>query len=308
MKKDLLSIYDLSLSEIEEIFELAARLKAVHKRGERYTPLTGKTLAMIFEKPSTRTRVSFEVGMHQLGGHALFLSPRDIQLGRVETVSDTARVLSRYVDGIVVRTYSQARVEELARHSSVPVINGLSDLTHPCQILADLFTLKEKVGRLRGLKVAYIGDGNNVAHSWLYGAAKTGIDLSIARPRGYGPDEKVLSKALKEAKTSGARLEVLDDPAQAAKGADVLYTDVWASMGQEEEHSKRIEAFKGFQVNQEMVSIAKKEVLVMHCLPAHRGEEITDEVLDGPHSIVLDQAENRLHVQKAILVKLLGKG
>ncbi|MBI5167432.1 MAG: ornithine carbamoyltransferase [candidate division NC10 bacterium] len=306
MKKDLLSIHDLSLSEIEGIFELAAELKARQKRGERYTPLMGKTLAMIFEKPSTRTRVSFEVGMHQLGGHALFLNPRDIQLGRVETVADTARVLSRYVDGILIRTYSQERVEELACHSSVPVINGLSDLTHPCQILADLFTVKEKRGELKGLKVAYIGDGNNVAHSWLYGAAKTGIDLSIARPRGFGPDEGVLSKALKDAEASGARLKVMDDPIQAAKGADVLYTDVWASMGQEEEHAKRVKAFKGFQVNQGLVAIAKRDVLVMHCLPAHRDEEITDEVLDGPHSIVLDQAENRLHVQKAILVKLLG--
>ncbi len=305
MTKDLLSIRGLTASEIDGLFDLAADLKAQQRKGVAHPLLAGKTLGMIFEKPSLRTRVTFEVGMAQLGGRAIYLAPTDTQLGIRETVKDVAKNLERWVDGIMARTFTHQTVEELARHAAIPVINGLSDLTHPCQILADLFTLREKCGPLRDVKVAYIGDGNNVCHSWLYGAAKTAIDLNVACPKEYEPDADVMAFARQEAQASGGRIALLDDARAAAKGADVLYTDVWTSMGQESEAAKRRRDFQGFQVNAALMGLAKPGVLVMHCLPAHRGEEITDEVLDGPHSIVYDQAENRLHVQKAILVKLL---
>jgi len=306
MKKDLLRVADLNREEIEDLLNLARELKAKQKGGQRVTPLLGKTLGLIFEKSSTRTRVSFEVGTYQLGGQSLFLSSKDLQLGRGETIPDTARVLSRYLDGLVIRTFGHEIVEEMARHAAIPIINGLTDQHHPCQVLADLLTIQEKRQRLHGLKISYVGDGNNMANSWLEGAAKLGLHLTLACPSGYEPDSETCQEALKEAAKSGAKIEVTHEPQKAAAGADVLYTDVWASMGQEQEHQKRLSAFQGFQLNQSLLRLAKPEVLVMHCLPAHRGEEITDEVLDGPHSIVWDQAENRLHLQKAILVKWLG--
>ena len=306
MKKDLLSIKELTPTEIEALFSLAADLKEQQRKGIAHPLLAGKSLAMIFEKPSLRTRVTFAVGMAQLGGHAHCLMPADIQLGARETVKDVAKNLERWVDGIMARTFRHQTVEELARHASVPVINGLSDLTHPCQVLADLFTLREKCGKLHGLKVAYIGDGNNVCHSWLYGAAKTGIEFAVACPKGYEPHADVVASARREAEMYGGRIALMHEPRQAAEGADVLYTDVWTSMGQEAESAKRTRDFQRFKVDAALVRLAKPDVLVMHCLPAHRGEEITDEVLDGPHSIVFDEAENRLHLQKAILVTLLG--
>jgi ornithine carbamoyltransferase len=306
MTKDLLSIGDLTSTEIDILLSLAADLKEQQRKGIAHPLLAGKSLAMIFEKPSLRTRVTFEVGMGQLGGRAIYLVPADIRLGEREAVKDAAKNLERWVDGIMARTYSHQTLEELARHATVPVINGLSDLTHPCQVLADLFTLREKRGRLQGLKVAYIGDGNNVCHSWLYASAKTGIEFTVACPKGYEPHADILASARREAEASGGRIALTDDPKLAAKGADVLYTDVWTSMGQEAESAKRRRDFQGFQVDAALVRLAAPDVLVMHCLPAHRGEEITDEVLDGPHSIVYDEAENRLHLQKAILVTLLG--
>ena len=305
MKKDLLTIYDLTREEIEAILHKAAELKEMLRQGKPYRPLAGKTLAMIFEKPSTRTRVSFEVGMFQLGGHALSLNPQDTQLGRGEAIADTARVLSRYVDGIMVRTFAQERVEEMARYASIPVINGLSDLLHPCQILSDIFTVWERLGHYRGLKVAYVGDGNNVANSWINGALRLGFDLWLACPPGYEPNAKILARAQEE---GSSRIILTHDPKEAVKGAHVINTDVWASMGQEGERAERIKAFQDYQVNADLVRQGKKDVLVMHCLPAHRGEEITDEVMDGPHAVVFDQAENRLHVQKAILTLVMGKG
>lgn len=307
MKRDLISVHDLSREEIEELFTLAQDLKGRLKKKKPHPLLPGKTLAMIFEKPSLRTRVTFEVAMTQLGGHAIYLAPQDIRLGERETVEDGARNLSRWVDGIVARTFRHKMVERLAQYATVPVINGLTDLLHPCQVLSDLFTLKERRGRMKGLQVAFIGDGNNVCNSWLFGAARTGVHFTVACPKGYEPNREVLAKALEDAKATGAKLRIIHDPSEAAKGADVLYADVWTSMGQEEERARRMRDFQGFQVNQALVKLAKREVLVMHCLPAHRGEEITDAVMDGPHSVILDQAENRLHVQKAILVTLLGR-
>ena len=306
MNRHLVTLADVTASDIQELFDLAASLKAKQRQGISHALLPGKTLAMIFEKPSLRTRVTFEAGMTQLGGHAIYLAPADIRLGQRETVQDAARNLERWVDGIIARTFSHQMVERLALYSRVPVINGLSDGHHPVQILCDLFTLWEKRGPISGLRVAYIGDGNNVCHSWLQGAAKMGVHLTVACPAGYGPDPIVLAQAQDEAKASSARLAVTHDPGEAARGADVLYTDVWASMGQEEEHVRRLRDFQGFQVSGSLVDQADPDVLVMHCLPAHRGEEIAEEVLDGARSIVFDQAENRLHVQKAILLKLLG--
>ncbi|OPY84042.1 MAG: Ornithine carbamoyltransferase [Syntrophus sp. PtaU1.Bin208] len=302
MKKDLLSVYELELEDFQAIFENAGRLKALHRERKVYFPLQGKTLGMIFDKSSTRTRVSFEVGMYQLGGLALFLNRRDIQLGRGESVSDTAQILSRYIDGIMIRTFSQQVVEELAASAAIPVINGLTDLLHPCQILSDLFTIIEKKGTYEGLKVAYVGDGNNIANSWINAAARLPFHLALACPEGYDPDAGILSRGVKEAR-EGVVLH--RDPIEAVKNADVVYTDVWASMGQEEEQEERAKVFQPYQIDRNLLASAGKKALVMHCLPAHRGEEISAEVLDGPQSVIVDQAENRLHVQKAVLEILL---
>jgi len=306
MKKDLLTIGELSPEDVEEILERSALLKDKQKRGEPYCPLIGKTLGMYFEKASTRTRVSFEVGIYQLGGQAIFLTPQDLQISRGEGIADTARVLSRYIDGLMVRAFSQKMIEEMARYATIPVINGLTDTHHPCQILSDLFTIKEKKGRLKGLKLCYIGDGNNVANSLIEAAPKVGINISLACPEGYEPDEGIVKKAEEEAEDAGSSIEILRDPFRSAEGADVLYTDVWTSMGQESEREKRLKVFKPYQLNRKIVGMAKPDVVVMHCLPAHRGEEITEEVIEGPYSIVFDQAENRLHTQKAILEILMG--
>jgi len=300
----ILSFLDLR-DIIEEVFESAARLKEEAKRGEHRELLKGKTLAMIFEKASTRTRVSFEVAMTQLGGHALYLSPKDMQLGRGETIPDTARTLSRYVDAIMIRAYRHEDVVELARHASVPVINGLTDLEHPCQAASDFFTMKEIKGSLRGVKLAYVGDGNNVCHSLLLGSAMLGVNFACATPRGYEPKRNIVEQAMKLAEESGAEIEILHNPEEAVKGADFIYTDVWVSMGQESEAEQRMRDFKSYQVNSKLLKHAPN-ARVMHCLPAKRGYEITDEVIDGEASIVWEQAENRLHVQKAILVKLIG--
>ena len=305
MKKDLLTIFDLTSGDIELLLRRAASLKKKLKQGKVHQSLKGKSLGMIFEKSSTRTRVSFEVGMYQLGGQALFLSSNDLQIGRGESIADTARTLSRYLDGIMIRTFSQATVEELAYHASIPVINGLTDLHHPCQALADLFTIREKKRALKGLKVAYVGDGNNVATSLIQACVKTGIHFSIATPAGYELDIAVLNEAEAEARRTDADIEVTSDPYRAVKNADVVYTDVWASMGQEREHAKRIKAFQGYQIDAKLMKAARKGALVMHCLPAHRGEEISAEVIDGPQSVVFDQAENRLHAQKAVLEMLM---
>lgn len=304
-RKDLLSVLELSEEDIKEIFATAKSLKDKQKKGEVYTPLTGKTLAMIFAKSSTRTRVSFEVGMLQLGGHALFLSTQDIQLKRGETIHDTAKTLSRYVDGIMMRTYSHKDVIEMAQYASVPVINGLTDLLHPCQALTDIFTIVEKKGVMKGLKIVYIGDGDNVANSLAECAAKLGLYMVLCTPPGYDPDKNILKTAEKAASATGGKIILTNDPQAAAQDADILYTDVWTSMGKEQEREERLKVFKTYQINGKLMAKAKKECLVMHCLPAHRGEEITAEVMDGPQSIAFDQAENRLHVQKAILSLLL---
>ena len=303
-KRDLLSMLDLE-SDLVGILELAASIKNRTKAGEPYEPLRGKSLAMVFEKASTRTRVSFEVGMTQLGGHALFLSPNDLQIGRGETIADTARVLSRYVDGIMYRTFKNENMRELARHATVPVINGLDDKEHPCQIVTDLFTVLERKKAVKGLTLAYVGDGNNVCNSLLLGCAIAGMNMAAGVPKGYEPDGHLLASARRIAKTSGAELRVVHDPFAAVKGADVVYTDVWVSMGMEKEKEEREKVFLPYQVNEKLVRAAKDDAVVLHCLPAHRGLEITDEVIDGPQSVVFDQAENRLHAQKAILVRLL---
>jgi ornithine carbamoyltransferase len=304
-KKDFITIHDFSPSEIDGIFNLAFEQKDKLKKEKKHDYLAGKSLAMIFEKPSTRTRVSFEVGMWQLGGLAINLDQEAIGLGVRESIGDVAKTLSRYADAILIRTFEHAKVLELAKHASVPVVNGLSDLLHPCQALADVFTVKEKKGDLKGLKFAYVGDGNNVCHSLMFAAAKLGMNLTIATPEGYEPKDAIVKLAFADNESSQSEIDILNDPVVAVKDADVIYTDVWASMGQEKESARRKKEFKKFQVNQELVSLAKKEVIILHCLPAHRGEEITDEVLDGPNSVVFDQAENRLHVQKAILTLLL---
>lgn len=299
--RDFISIHDFSREEIAYMLEVGAELKRMQKKGIPHQCLAGKTLGMIFQKSSTRTRVAFEVGMYQLGGHALFLSPRDIQIGRGESVPDTARVLSRMLDGIMIRTFAHEEVLELAKWADIPVINGLTDLLHPTQVIGDLMTIKEHKGELKGLKCAYIGDGNNMAHSLLFGGAKVGMDVVIAAPQGYEPDEKVLQLALEDAKETGANLWVVKDPFAAAKDADIIYTDVWASMGQEEEAAEKEQQFLQYQVNSQLMSVAKKDAIVLHCLPAKRGKEITDEVMDGPQSKVFDEAENRLHAHKAIM-------
>ena len=302
MKKDLLSEYDLEREDYECIFEKAHRLKRLLKEGREHATLKGKTLGMIFDKSSTRTRISFEVGMYQMGGIALFLSNRDTQLGRGEIIADSARIMSRYLDGIMIRTFSQAAVEEFARYATIPVINGLTDLLHPCQLLSDLFTIIEKRGGYEGLKIAYVGDGNNMANSWINAAAKLPFHLDLACPEGYDPDPAILKRGMAEAP---AGVSLHRDPIAAVRDADVVYTDVWVSMGQEAEREERMKRFQGYQVNQALLDSAKKDALVMHCLPAHRGEEITAEVIDGPRSVVIDEAENRLHVQKAVMEILL---
>ncbi len=304
-QRHLLTLNDYSSGEIEELFELAARVKADPRAYAR--ALEGKSLAMIFQKPSTRTRVSFESGMLQLGGGALFLGASDIQLHRGETIADTARVLSRYVDGIMARVFSHQDILDLAQHGSVPVINGLSDLLHPCQALADYFTLWERRGTLAGLKLAYIGDGNNMCHSLMYGGAKLGVTVASATPKGFEPEKSVVEEATRIAESSSTPAPVVThDPVEAVSEADVVYTDVWASMGQEAEADRRREAFEGFQVTPELMAAARPEAMFMHCLPAHRGEEVAAEVIDGPQSVVFDEAENRLHAQKAVLLSLLG--
>jgi ornithine carbamoyltransferase len=302
MIKDFIAITDLTQKQILEIFDLAKDLKSRQKRGQQHHLLAGKTLAMIFQKPSARTRISFEVGMYQLGGHALYLAPADIGLGQRESVADVARVVARYCDGIMARVFGHQIVVDLAKYASVPVINGLSDLVHPCQVMADLFTVWEHRGNLENLKVTWIGDGNNVANSWINMASRVPMTLNLAVPEGYDPDPQLLERARQ---TKVSEINVLHDPLEAARATDVLYTDVWASMGQEKEAAAREKAFKDFQLNQKRVNVAAPNCLVMHCLPAHRGLEITDEVIDGPHSIVFDEAENRMHVQKAILVNLM---
>ncbi|MCL5962091.1 MAG: ornithine carbamoyltransferase [Chloroflexi bacterium] len=307
--KDLVAISDLSADDVWEIIDTAVRLKREHADGNEAPLLKGKTLGMVFEKPSLRTRVSFEVAMLQLGGHALYLSPNEIQLGSRESVPDVARVLSRYVDGIMIRTFAHSNVEELARHASVPVINGLSDLSHPCQALGDLLTIHEKKGRLKGTNLAYVGDGNNVAHSLLLAASKAGMNVAVATPKGFECNPEVVRLARESASSSGSKITLTNSPQEAVRGAGIVYTDVWASMGQESEREQRIAVFTPYRIDSNLLARAASDALVMHCLPAHRGEEITDEVIDGPHSIVFDQAENRLHIQKAILVLLMsGRG
>ena len=301
MNKDFLCLTDWCRADLDSIFALTGDLKARQQRGEPHRLLAGKTLAMIFEKSSTRTRVSFEAGMVQLGGHALFLAPGNTQMGRGEPIKDTARCLSRYVDGVMIRTFSQQVVEEFATYSDVPVINGLTDSYHPCQVMADLFTVSEHKGGYQGLRYCWIGDGNNMANSWINAAAVFDFELVIATPRGYEPDAGVRERAAR----LGARVLYTNDVMTAARGADVLNTDVWASMGQEAEQKEREQAFLGFQINQAVVQAAAPDCIVMHCLPAHRDEEITDEVMESRHSVIYDQAENRLHVQKAILVTLM---
>ena len=305
MKKDLLAISDLTLKDIEKILNRSAALKKLLKQGKSHQTLKGKSLGMIFEKSSTRTRVSFEVGMYHLGGQALFLSSNDLQIGRGESIADTARTLSRYLDGIMIRTFSQETVEELARYATIPVINGLTDLHHPCQALADLFTIQEKRKKLKGLRLAYVGDGNNVANSLIQACVKVGMHFSIACPRGYELDSAILREAKAAAKPTGANIVVTADPYRAVREADVVYTDVWASMGQEAEHAKRVKAFRGYEVDRNLIKAARRGALVMHCLPAHRGEEIASGVIDGPQSVIFDQAENRLHTQKAVLEMLM---
>ncbi|MCA0988268.1 ornithine carbamoyltransferase [Guptibacillus algicola] len=303
--KDFLTINDLSSDEIMYLLTVAEELKQLQKQGIPHEELKGKVLGMIFEKSSTRTRVSFEVAMLQLGGHALFLSSKDIQLGRGETVEDTANVLSGYLDGVMIRTFGHDTIERFANASSIPVINGLTDLHHPAQILADLLTILEHKGYLKGLKAAYFGDGNNVAHSLIEGAAKVGMHFSIACPEGYEPDESILTKAKEIAKETGSIIEVTTNPVIAVNEADVIITDVWASMGQEEEQEERKGVFEPYQVNEELCIKANEKYIFMHCLPAHRGEEVTTGIIDGPHSVVYQEAENRLHAQKALLKILL---
>lgn len=303
MKKDLVSIKELSISDIGEIFSLAQKIKA--NKNKFSSALKGKSVGLIFQKPSNRTRVSFEVGVWELGGNCIYLGPDEISIGQRETTEDVAKTLSRYLSAIVARTFEHETVRDLAKYATIPVINGLSDLEHPCQALSDLFTIKEKLKKLAGVKMAYVGDGNNVCHSLIYAASKAGMNIKIATPQGYEPNEDVVSGAKEVAKKTKASVELTNDPFVAVKAADIIYTDVWTSMGQEKEAEKRKKDFAGFQINPRLVAQAKKNYLFMHCLPAHRGEEVSDSVIDGKNSIVFDQAENRLHVQKAILVKLL---
>ncbi|MCK5561458.1 MAG: ornithine carbamoyltransferase [Thermoplasmata archaeon] len=306
MQKDLIAINDWTTDEIYNLFEVAKELKAKAKKSIWDDPLTHKTLGMIFHKPSLRTRVSFEVAMTQLGGTSMYLTDKEIGMGKRESIQDVARVMSRYVDGIMIRTFSHKYCEDLAQHSTIPIINGLTDLLHPCQVLGDIFTIIEKKDKIEGLKIAFLGDGNNVCNSLAIGAALVGLELSIGCPAGYEPDENIMDQAREIAKSKGTQLNLFNDAKEAVKDADVIYTDVWISMGDEDEQAARECALQPFQVNQELVSLAKPDCIVMHCLPAHRGYEITDEVMDSQQSVVFDQAENRLHTEKAIILTLLG--
>ena len=303
--KSLLTIHELSLEEVWQIFELSKSLKEKRLSGEPHRLLEGKKLGMIFSKPSTRTRVSFEVGIFELGGTGLYFNQNDLQLKKSENVSDTAKVLSRYLDGIMIRTFDHQDVVDLATFGSIAIINGLTDLHHPCQVLADLFTILEKKRTLQGLKLAYIGDGNNMAHSLLHGCAKVGMNISIASPSGYTPLDSVVAESQKDAKYMGSTIEILNDPIAAVKDADIVYTDVWASMGQEKEAQERKKKFLKYQINPELVKHAKDDYLFMHCLPAHRGDEVVNEVIDSANSVVFDEAENRLHAQKAVMALVM---
>ncbi|MDF2683952.1 MAG: argF [Brevibacillus sp.] len=303
--KDLLRIDEFNGEELMELLHLAAHIKQLQKLGQPFQPLQGKTLGMIFDKASTRTRVSFEVGMYQLGGMGMFLSGKELQLGRGEPISDTAKVLSRYVDAIMIRTFSHSYVEELAEHASIPIINGLTDLYHPCQALADMLTIWEHKGKLQGIKLAYVGDGNNVANSLVLAAVLLGMDVRVATPAGYEMDSAIVQKANEYAQQSGGKMMVTTDPAEAVADADAVYTDVWTSMGFEAENEVRMKAFENYQVNENLVAHADPNYLFLHCLPAHRGEEVTAGVIDGARSFIFDQAENRLHAQKAILAALV---
>lgn len=304
--KHLISLHDITNEEFEQILTLAGKLKAETKAGITHHLLKGKTLAMIFTKSSTRTRISFETGMYQLGGHPMFLSGNDMQLGRGESIYDTANVMSRFVDGIMIRTYDHKDVEDLAKYGSVPVINGLTDLLHPCQALADFLTIYEHKGKLEGLKLAYVGDGNNVAHSLLYAAAKAGMDISVATPEGYECNEEIVANAKADAKSTGANIVTTYDPVEAVKNADVLCTDTWTSMGQEAEKAERVKIFSPYQLNSELAKHAKEDYIFIHCLPAYRGYEVTEDIIDGPQSVIFDEAENRLHAQKAVMAMLMG--
>ena len=303
--RDFLTLKDFTRQEIEEMVNLGIDLKAKQKAGIPTPILAGKTLGMIFQKSSTRTRVSFEVGMYQLGGSALFLSTNDLQIGRGEPIRDTARVLSRYLDGIMIRTYSHADVEELAEYADIPVINGLTDDYHPTQIIADLITIQEHKGKLEGIKFAYVGDGNNMTHSLMIGCAKVGMDVTVACPDGYMPNPEIVALAQSYAAESGGSVTVMHDPKEAVKGVDVIYTDTWASMGQEAEKEIRKKAFAGYQVDDAMMALAKPDAIFMHCLPAYRGMEVTDEVMESAQSVVFDEAENRLHAHKAIMASVM---
>ncbi|MBE7043325.1 MAG: ornithine carbamoyltransferase [Ruminococcaceae bacterium] len=303
--KHLLSIHDITTDEAQQILSVAQDLKSKQKKGIPHPILKNKTLGMIFSKSSTRTRVSFEVGMYQLGGHALFLSSNDIQLGRGETIYDTANVLSRYLDGIMIRTFKQSDVEDLAKFGSIPIINGLTDLLHPCQALTDMLTITEHKGKLEGLKLAYLGDGNNMTHSLLYAGAKLGVNVSVATPKGFECDDEVIANAKEDAKKTGAVIDISYDPVQAIKDADAVYTDTWLSMGQEGSKEERLNVFKDYQVNKELMGHAKDDAIFLHCLPAYRGYEVTEDVIDGPQSVIFDEAENRLHTQKAIMALLM---
>ena len=304
MKRDFLTILDMSSEEIDALFRRASTLKEDFNKGKLKPTLEGKTLGLIFEKPSTRTRVSFEVAMYQLGGRVIFMSSQDTQLSRDEPLRDTALVLSRYIDGLVVRTFDDADLQELARHAHIPVINGLTDLYHPCQVLGDILTIREKKGDLKSLRIAWVGDGNNVAHSWINAAARLPFQLLLACPPGYEPKKEILETAQVLA---GERIIYGNDPEEAVRGADVINTDVWTSMGQDEERQERLAAFRDYQINGDLLKKAKSDAIVLHCLPAHRGEEITDEVMDGPNSAIFDQAENRMHLQRALLDWLLSR-
>ena len=305
--KDFISLHDCSKEEVENLLKLAVKLKKELKEGTPHPILKGKTLGMIFSKSSTRTRVSFEVGMVQLGGYPLFLSSHDIQLGRGETIHDTAKVLERYLDGIMIRTFSHQDVLDLAEYADIPIINALTDLLHPCQVLADLQTIYEKKGRLEGLKLAYIGDGNNMAHSLMYGCAKAGLDCAVASPKGYMPDSEVTENAKADFKKAGRSLLITEDPTEAIKNADVVYTDTWVSMGMESEKAERINIFMPYQVNSELMKHAKNDAIFLHCLPAYRGYEVTEAIIDGTQSAIFDEAENRLHAQKAVMATLMSR-